>query len=62
MVIGYLKFIEGFGIRKIKHVGNRARAIYDEYSKGQVIPIYTTEDPDIELIAAEGVAEVLDKQ
>ncbi|MCK4824125.1 hypothetical protein KA005_50700 [bacterium] len=64
-MVGYLQFIEGFGLRRPGRVRvglkARFRHYYEEYNIGQVIPVYSTDDIDMQLFVSEGVVNVLDK-
>ena len=66
--IGYLRFKEGFGLRRPVRIGTgptaRIRNRYEEYNKGQLIPLYANPVADYQgvysLFISEGVVELLD--
>ena len=58
MIIGYLKFIEGFGLRV---PSMRRRHIYEEFDRGRVIAVYDCEHWRIQTFVDECVVEFFDE-
>lgn len=55
-MVGYLKFTDNFALRT---QGQKRRAVYQEYNKGDLYPVYDVDDWRANLFLDEDIVQVL---